>query len=149
MMGAKIYGVVATITGAVTTTVAAAPDSKAVAETVAPLFIPYIGNVPIFAVGVGALTALLVRVVETISSPKKMMSYNIAVTGITMIGSITYIIDHQISAGNSFWVGISFGGAGFGVVTAARSSLFQAIFEGARAGFLKGAAGPKTSDKTE
>jgi thiamine monophosphate kinase len=135
MIGAKIYGVASTIVGAATMGAAAAPAVPL--HTVAPTDIPFIGPVPIFAVGVGVLTALLVRVIVGASDKNKLLSYNLAVTGIAVLGTATFIIDHQVGPGNSFWVGGSFGAAGAGTVSVMRSKFFVTIWDAVRSGLVK------------
>jgi hypothetical protein len=135
MVGAKAYGIFSTLISAATVGGVMAPRTGA---GVPPTDIPFVGPVPVFAVGVGVLTALLVRVIVGSNDKKKLWSYNLAVTALAVIGSATFIIDHQVGPGNSFWVGGGFGAAGAGTVSLMRSRIFMAIVEGIRGGFLKG-----------
>lgn len=144
MVGAKVYGVVSTIAGTVTIGAAVTPPTG-----VEPTFVPFVGPVPIFAVAIGVLTALLVRWVTMSSDRTKLWSYNLAVTLLAMIGAATFIIDHQVGPGNSFWVGGSFGATGAGLVGVMRSKIFMAIVEGVRAGFIRGVSTPPSPADTD
>lgn len=147
MLGAKVYGVLSTVASAATVGGIIAPRPSASVE---PTNIPFIGPVPVFAVAVGVLTALLVRVIVGANDKKKLWSYNAAVTGLAVIGAATFIIDHQVGPGNSFWVGGSFGAAGAGTVGIMRSKFFMTIWEAVRAGLGKAVADPADGgDKSE
>jgi len=137
MYGAKIYGAASTVVGM--TTLAPVVAQK---DAVAPTVIPFIGPVPVFAVAVGFFTVLLVREITRASDKYKLWRYNAAVTGLAIVGAVTFIIDHQVGAGNAFWVGGSFGAAGAGTVSIMRSKIFMAIIDGIKGGFLKGMTPP-------
>lgn len=145
MVGAKIYGAVSTVISTATLGAVAAPHSTGVA----PTDVPFVGPVPVFAVAVGVLSALLVREITKANDRVKLWRYNSAVTLLAMVGAATFIIDHQVGAGNSFWVGGSFGAMGAGTVSIMRSKVMMAIIEGMRGGFLKAisTSTPPTDDK--
>lgn len=140
MIQAKAYGVLSTLVAVVTTSASVAP----VHEGENPLIIvPLIGAVPAFAVGVGMFTALLVRVIIITSSPKRLLTYNVAVTGLAMMGSGSTIISHQMSVGIAFWVGAAFGAAGVGIIEIAKSKFFGSLAEAFKAALNKsGTSGP-------
>lgn len=144
MFGAKIYGAVSTVVSASTLAASVMPKTA-----VPPTMVPFIGPVPVFAVGVGFFTVLLVREITRASDKYKLWRYNAAVTGLAIVGTVTFIIDHQVGAGNAFWVGGSFGAAGAGTVSVMRSKIFTAILSGIRSGFLKGMASPPNDGGTK
>ncbi len=134
MFAAKVYGAASTVIGTVTMGASLMPKPGGVPLT----HIPGLGDVPLFAVGVGMATAFLVRWVVMTSSTRKLRSYNVAVTALAMLGAATFIIDHQITVGNSFWVGLTFGSAGVGLIHAAKSKLVTILFDSVRSGLIKG-----------
>ena len=141
MFTGKVYGVASTVFSAATVGAAVAPSAKVPLTTV-----PFVGPVPLFAVAVGVLTAFLVRVVVGQQDKQKLWSYNLAVTLLAAIGAATFIIDHQVGPGNSFWVGGSFGAAGATTVSVMRSKIFIAIVDGIKAGLMRGMSAPPTDD---
>lgn len=147
MIGAKIYAAASTTISTFTVGASVAASSTG---SVPPTNIPFIGPVPVFAVAVGSLTVILVREITKANDKSKLWSYNLAVTLLALVGTATFIIDHQVGPGNSFWVGGAFGAAGAGTVSIMQSQFFTAIISGLRSGFLKGispaAPTPPTDD---
>lgn len=137
MILAKVVGVASTLTAGVT---AAAVVSPIVPPHVpGPVLYDILGvQVPILPVTIGVLTAALVRVVVMTSSPRKLISYNVAVTLLAMLGSAAFITDHQAGPGMAFWVGGGFGAVGVGIVQMMKSRIVQSIVDGIRAGLSKG-----------
>jgi len=100
--------------------------------------------VPVVPSLIGVLAALLVRII-VITSPnqrsRNLGAYNVAVTLLTMLGAATYITDHQLGPGSSFWTGVGCGALGVSIIEIARSQFFAALKAGAQTMFgalLKG-----------
>jgi len=91
--------------------------------------------VPVVPSLIGVLAALLVRII-VVTSPhqraRNLRAYNVAVTLLTMLGAATYITDHQLGPGQSFWTGVACGAAGVSMIELARSQFFSALKAGAQ-----------------
>lgn len=136
MIPAKIYGGVSTVLSAATLSASALPATAPSATNLTN--IPYVGPVPLFAVCVGVLTALLVRVVVMTSNPGKLWTYNLAVTALAMLGTATFIVDHRPGVGMSFWIGASFGAVGVGIIQIAKSRIMGTLIDAVKSGLIKG-----------
>jgi hypothetical protein len=116
MLLAKAVGVGSTAIAATSIgTVTADPSTNPVMFDV-----PGLGWIPVVPMAIGALAALLVRVVIITSSPHALRSYNVALTLLAMLGAASWISEHQAGPGTSFWIGSGFGAAGVGLIEFSR-----------------------------
>lgn len=107
--------------------------SAATAVTVAadPGTIDIFGvTVPVIPSLVGVLAVILVRVMVITKSKPNIWSYNLALTGVCLLGTLVTIVDHRLGPGSSFWVGVGFGALGVGVIEIAKSNFASALRTG-------------------
>lgn len=79
---------------------------------------------------VAALACLLVRVVVFTESKNKLLVYNVAISGIAVLGSIVYTIEYVTGLAAAFGVGLSMGAGAVGLVEFAKSKLLTSIKDG-------------------
>jgi hypothetical protein len=100
-----------------------AAEAAAKPETIANSGIPW-------TVVVAALACLLVRVVVFTESKNKLLVYNIAISGIAVLGSVVYTIEYVHGLAAAFGVGLSMGAGAVGLVEFAKSKLLSSIKDG-------------------
>lgn len=69
--------------------------------------------VPVAPVLIAVSSAALVRI-PFIKSPR--ILFESTITVLCMLGSFTTVVDHNLSPGIAFWIGVGFGGLGSGIV---------------------------------
>ncbi|SEM40327.1 hypothetical protein SAMN05192583_0063 [Sphingomonas gellani] len=100
-----------------------AAETAAKPETIAGSGIPW-------TVVVAALACLLVRIVVFTESKNKLLVYNIAISGIAVLGSVVYTIEYVTGLAAAFGVGLSMGAGAVGLVEFAKSKLLTSIKDG-------------------
>lgn len=105
--------------------------------------------VPAVPAIIGILSALLVRIIvvtkTTQPARRNLAIYNWSVTLLTILGAATYITDHQLGPGASFWTGLGCGAMGVGIIELAKSQFLSALKTGMHAVF-KAMMTPPPSD---
>lgn len=97
-----------------------AAEAAAKPTTIADSGIPW-------TVVVAALACLLVRIVVFTESKNKLLVYNIAISGIAVLGSIVYTIEYVTGLAAAFGVGLSMGAGAVGLVEFAKSKMLSSI----------------------
>lgn len=103
----------------------------------------YVGGIglPVVPALIGIITCILVRVIVGVGSPplpaairpRNLITYNIAVTLLAMMGTAAYIADANISGpGRSFLIGLTCGGIGEGFVRIGRTQFLAGFKAGLR-----------------
>jgi len=100
-----------------------AAETAAKPSTIADSGIPW-------TVVVAALACLLVRIVVFTESKNKLLVYNVAISGIAVLGSVVYTIEYVTGLAAAFGVGLSMGAGAVGLVEFAKSKLLTSIKEG-------------------
>lgn len=111
------------ITVASLSTTAYAADTAPTPHTVGDTGIPW-------TVVVAALSCLLVRVVVWTESKNKLLVYNVAISGIAVLGSVVYTIEYVTGLAAAFGVGLSMGAGAVGLIEFAKSKLLTSIKDG-------------------
>jgi len=102
---------------------------------------PTVGETGIpWTVVVAALACVLVRVVIWTESKNKLLVYNMAISGIAVLGSIVYTLEYVHGLAAAFGIGLSMGAGAVGLIEFAKSKLLTGIKDGI-------AAAVKGSDK--
>ena len=91
--------------------------------------------IPIAPAFIAVLTAFLVRLPQLMKHDRATFGIDVSVTAVVMIGAFVTVVDHQLTAGPSFWLGIGFGGMGAGIIeigkaafaTTLRTNLKEAV----------------------
>lgn len=109
-----------------------APDTHTVGNTGIP-----------WTVVVAALSCVLVRVVVWTESKNKLLVYNVAVSGIALLGSIVYTVEYVTGLAAAFGVGLSMGAGAVALIEFARSKLLASIKDG----IVRGLAATSPADK--
>lgn len=103
-----------------------------------------VGNTDIpWTVVVAALSCLLVRIVVWTESKNKLLIYNIAISGIALLGSVVYTIEYVTGLAAAFGIGLSMGAGAVGLIEFAKSKLLTSIKDG----IVKGLSASAPSDK--
>lgn len=92
---------------------------------------PLVGKTGIpWTVVVAALACVLVRVVIWTESKNKLLVYNMAISGIAVLGSIVYTLEYVQGLAAAFGIGLSMGAGAVGLIEFAKSKLITGIKEG-------------------
>lgn len=92
---------------------------------------PMVGETGIpWTVVVAALACVLVRVVIWTESKNKLLVYNMAISGIAVLGSIVYTLEYVQGLAAAFGIGLSMGAGAVGLIEFAKSKLITGIKEG-------------------
>lgn len=93
--------------------------------------VPMVGETGIpWTVVVAALACVLVRVVIWTESKNKLLVYNMAISGIAVLGSIVYTLEYVQGLAAAFGIGLSMGAGAVGLIEFAKSKLITGIKEG-------------------
>jgi len=89
---------------------------------------PMVGETGIpWTVVVAALACVLVRVVIWTESKNKLLVYNMAISGIALLGSIVYTLEYVHGLAAAFGIGLSMGAGAVGLIEFAKSKLLTSI----------------------
>lgn len=99
-----------------------AADTAPAPHTVGDTGIPW-------TVVVAALSCLLVRIVVWTESKNKLLVYNMAISGIAVLGSVVYTIEYVTGLAAAFGVGLSMGAGAVGLIEFSKSKLLGSIRE--------------------
>lgn len=83
-----------------------------------------------WTVVVALLSCALVRIVIWTESKNKLLVYNVAISGIAMLGSAVYTIEYVDGLAAAFGVGLSMGAGAVGLIEFAKSKLMTSIKDG-------------------
>lgn len=96
-----------------------------------------------WTVVVAALACALVRIVIWTESKNKLLVYNVAISGIALLGSIVYTVEYVTGLAAAFGVGLSMGAGAVGLIEFAKSKLLASIKDG----IVKGLTSTPPADK--
>ena len=89
---------------------------------------PTVGETGVpWTVVVAALACVLVRVVIWTESKNKLLVYNMAISGIAVLGSIVYTLEYVHGLAAAFGIGLSMGAGAVGLIEFAKSKLLTSI----------------------
>lgn len=124
------------LTVATLSSTAYAADTAPHPHTVGDTGIPW-------TVVVAALSCILVRIVVWTESKNKLLVYNVAISGIALLGSVVYTVEYVTGLAAAFGVGLSMGAGAVGLIEFAKSKLLASIKDG----IVKGLTATPPSDK--